>query len=168
MSYGSDFPPELSDGLWHTTSPHHYQGIVRIGFILPNPPSPDSERWKTAGGSKYYPYVRVLGGVSLFDFTDFDPDQYGEKYPISTWRSFVPYQDRWKAAVWLKVEVTMLGDAYIAAPELLARWKQDEAWRHTIMPLIEAAHIGPVPLSAVSRALRVDSDDPTFREIPVS
>jgi len=79
------FPNLLRGRLWHTTSFDRYQKIVESGFILPSPPVPDDERWGTIQGPDYYPYVRLLGGVSLFDFNGFDPDSYGEKYPLSTW-----------------------------------------------------------------------------------
>jgi hypothetical protein len=37
---------ELRDGLWHTTHPDRYTGILSTGAILPNPDIPDSDRWK--------------------------------------------------------------------------------------------------------------------------
>ena len=60
--------------------------------------------------------------------------------------------------------MTRLGYA-IDVAELLARWKRDEAQGHKIMPMIEAAHIGPIPLEAVPRAFRVGKDNPTFVQV---
>ena len=30
----------------------------------------------TGEGKEHYPYVRTLGGISLFDFNQFEPDSY--------------------------------------------------------------------------------------------
>ena len=162
----SRFPAELQGHLWHTTTPLRYEGILREGGILPNPSIPDEERWKTSQGPDYYPYVRVLGGVSLFDFTDFDPAGYGEKYPLSTWREFVPYRRNHAAAIWMQIDRGKLGQAFLSGDAVLARWKQEGAYEHTIMPLIEAAHLGRLPLTAVTRVLRVDAENPIFVELP--
>jgi hypothetical protein len=71
---------ELHGGLWHTTIPERYENILSSGFILPEPPNmPDNERWSTSQGKEFYPYVRQLGGVSLFDFDDFDPEAYSKE-----------------------------------------------------------------------------------------
>ena len=67
------FPETLLDCLWHTTSVVRFKGIVTSTAIVPEPNIPDSERWGTSKGIKYFPFVRVIGGVSLFDFTAFDP-----------------------------------------------------------------------------------------------
>ena len=66
---------ELYGGLWHTTHPDRFEKILARGAILPEPNIPDCERWCTGGGSEHYPYARSLGGVSLFDFDLFDPDE---------------------------------------------------------------------------------------------
>jgi hypothetical protein len=81
---------QLHGGLWHTTSSDRFESILATGAILPEPNIPDSKRWCTGGGSEHYPYVRTLGGVSLFDFDQFDPGIYGERCPSSTWAYFVP------------------------------------------------------------------------------
>jgi len=47
-------------------------------------------------GSKWHPCARTLGSVSLFDFQEFDPDQYSKDYPVSTWTEFVPYRSAWE------------------------------------------------------------------------
>ena len=99
-----DFPSTLRDGLWHTTTPSRYEQIRSAGWIVPNPPIPDTERWGASQGPDYYPYVRVLGGVSLFDFRDFDPDSYDAKYPMSNWRAFVPYRRECGAAIWIGLD----------------------------------------------------------------
>jgi hypothetical protein len=66
---------KLRGGVWHTTNVSRFQGILRSAAILPDPEIPDSERWSTSLGSKWYPYVRTLGGISLFDFRRFNRQQ---------------------------------------------------------------------------------------------
>lgn len=83
---------ELLGGLWHTTHPDRFEMILRSAAILPEPDIPDNERWSTFEGPKFYPYVRTIGGVSLFDFDGFEPENYGRKYPMSSWSYFVPYR----------------------------------------------------------------------------
>lgn len=154
------FPSTLLDGLWHTTTPSRYEQIRRAGCILPNPPIPDTERWSTSQGPDYYPYVRVLGGVSLFDFRDFDPASYDAMYPMSNWRAFVPCRREYGAAVWIDIDRTQIGAAIIDAEALRERQHQSGKHRHKLMPRIEVAHIGPLSLRAVSRVFRVSVDGP--------
>src|SRR2546425_12462859 len=116
-----DFPSTLLNGLWHTTTPSRYERIRDVGCILPNPPIPDAERWGTSQGPDYYSYVRVLGGVSLFDFRDFDPDLYDAKYPMSNWRAFVPYRQECGVAVWIQIDRTKVLAALLDADELRNR-----------------------------------------------
>ena len=162
------FPEELQDGLWHTTSLSRYEGIKAVGSILPNPDIPDTQRWGTNLGPEYYPYARFLGGVSLFDFRGFDPDAYSERCPMSSWWEFVPYLRSWGSAIWIEIDRTKICDHYIDGVQLLARWHRENAERHKLMPFIEAVHIGPIPLQAVSRVLRVGEDDPRFVEVSIS
>ena len=85
------FPKELLRSVWHTTSLERYRQISIDEAILPEPPTiPDSERWKAGEGPDLYPYVLKIGGVSLFDFREFDEDQYSEDCLISSWGAFVP------------------------------------------------------------------------------
>lgn len=151
-----EFLKALGDRLWHTTSPARYEQIKAAGAILPEPPLPDSERWKTAGGPKHYPFVRSIGGVSLFDFTGFDPDVYGERYPLSTWQEFVPFRLTWGAAVWMEVDHEAAPGPIIRPKALVEKWNSENAHAHTLMPMIEAAHIGAIPVQVVRRVLFVD------------
>jgi hypothetical protein len=159
------FPVELVERLWHTTSPSRYEAIVASGSILPNPTLPDSERWKTSRGPEFHPYVRVLGGVSLFDFRGFEPDVYSAKYPMSSWRTFVPYRREWKAAIWIEIDRILITDNYLDPPQLLTRWKGESAERHTIMPMIEGVHVGPIPAQAMLRVLEISEALPSFKEV---
>jgi hypothetical protein len=161
------FPEELQDGLWHTTTPDRYERIVQSGSIRPEPEIPDSERWKTSRGPDYYPYVRTLGGVSLFDFRGFDPEVYSKTHPMSAWAEFVPCRRSVGTAVWIEIARSKVSRDLVGADALAERWKQENAFAHTIMPRIEAAHIGPIPVASVCRVLRFVAADRRFEELPL-
>jgi len=149
-----EFPTLLQGRLWHTTSVPRYQMIIETGEILPNPQIPDQERWCTSRGPEFYPFVRSLGGVSLFDFKGFTPRYYRRKFPLSCWMEFVPYRRGWGQAVWIEINRQAIRQNFISTGELLAKWKLNEAYKHNIMPMIEAAHLGPIPLSAFTTVLK--------------
>lgn len=147
---------QLYGGLWHTTHPERFEAILASGGILPEPNLPDSKRWCTVGGSEHYPYVRFLGGISLFDFDRFDPDAYSEKCPSSCWAYFVPYHSEWECAVWIEIDRGKVTPPhFVSGIELLAKWKADGAFGHNIMPEIEAAYLGFLPRAAFRRAFLV-------------
>ena len=158
-------PPELFGRLWHTTHPDRFNRILSSGAILPEPDIPDGDRWKTLLGKDHYPYVRILGGVSLFDFVEFDPDSYEERCPVSTWREFVPYRTDWGCSVWIELDREQVKAQLISGPDLVARWKSDDAYGHTIMPYIEAAHLGPLSTAAFKRAFLVRKEDSEFHPL---
>jgi hypothetical protein len=116
---------------------------------------PDSERWKASAGPEFYPYVRLLGGVSLFEFDKFDAESYSEKFPFSNWCEFVPFRQKWGCAVWIEINRVRVARNLISATDLLDRWNDEKAYHHTIMPQLEAAHIGELPRTAFVRAFVV-------------
>jgi hypothetical protein len=150
---------ELRGRLWHTTHPDRFKSILADGSILPEPNLANTERWKTSRGPHYYPYVRSIGGVSLFDFEGFDPENYSSKNPMSSWYAFVPYPKDWGTAIWIEIDRERIAGPLISGTDLVARWKSDAAHRHTIMPHIEAAHIGALPRDAFIRAFLVREAD---------
>jgi hypothetical protein len=165
MSSEENFPTVLHGRLWHTTNPDRYQMILDSGFIMPNPPISDRERWKTGQGPELYPYVRLLDGVSLFDFEGFDPETYIEMYPLSSWREFVPYMRIWGQSVWIEIDRQIIKEDLISGENLLAKWKHEGAYRHTIMPIIEAAHLGPIPVEAFKRVFKCGDDTLGFEKM---
>ena len=135
----------LRGGAWHTANSERYKGILSEGAILPEPPIPDSDRWGTGLGTIGCPYVRSIGGVSLFDFREFDSEEYSEKYPISSWREFVPYRSAWGDAIWIEIDVSEVVAGFISGREILDRWKAEQA-TNRFMPLIDGrAHWSPAP-----------------------
>jgi hypothetical protein len=152
---------ELVGGVWHTTNQDRFLRIRKCGKVLPEPDIPEDERWGTAVGPEGHSYVRSIGGVSLFDFREFDAVSYSEKYPSCSWGTFVPCLDSWDSAVWIEIDDAQLGHAFFSGSDLLKRWKAEGSSRR-IMPLIEAAHIGSLPCRAFKRvfSVRREPEDP--------
>jgi hypothetical protein len=153
--------------LWHTTHPDRFKNILQTEAILPEPNLPDTDRWKTAQGPEFYPYVRTLGGVSLFDFAKFHAGRYSKKCSNSSWWEFVPYQSHWGASVWIEIDRELTAPKFISGTDLLARWNTEKKWQHSIMPYIEAAHVGPLPRAAFRGAFLVTDRDTTIRKLAI-
>ena len=160
--------PELRGRLWHTTHPDPFKSILASGAILPGPDIPDRERDCTGGGKEHYPYVRTLGGVSLFDFSQFDPDEYEKRCPSSSWAYLVPHHLHWECAVWIEIDREQVAPKLISGRDLLSRWKADGAYGHNIMPEIEAAYLGDVPAAAFKRAFLVRKEDDEFHALALN
>ena len=156
---------ELNGRLWHTTHPDRFTSILTSHAILPEPSIPDGERSFTGGGKEHYPYVRTLGGVSLFDFDQFDPETYLDKCPGCTWAEFVPYRIKWGCSVWIEIDRAQVAPRLISGLDLVAKQWSDEALGHMIMPYIEAAYLGPLPRTAFKRAFLVRKDDSQFHPL---
>jgi hypothetical protein len=146
---------KLQGGVWHTTNMNRFQGILRCSAILPEPEIPESERWLG------YSYVRTLGGVSLFDFRQFNREQYWKDFPRSNWDEFVPYRMTWNEAVWIEIDVDKLGNAFLSGVDLLARWNAAKVGNR-IMPEIEAAHVGLLPRTTFKNVFTVRKGSDTL------
>ena len=157
----------LHGGLWHTTHPDRVPAIVAAGSLLVEPKIDDAERWKASRGPEYFPFVRTIGGVSLFDFHGFDADRYDQTHPMSSWRTFVPYVQSWRGAVWVKIDRTAIADRFVSADELVRLWDTGGHHKHTIMPRIEAAHIGELPISALRSAFLTWAGGRQVREFDI-
>jgi hypothetical protein len=132
----------LYGGLWHTTHPARLKQIFIDGGLLPEPNISDEERWKTKNGPKNYPFVRKIGGVSLFDFDQFDPTSYSENYPLSSWYEFVPHRKGWGGAIWIEIDRRGVSKQFVTASSIVEKWKSTHSYGNTIMPHLEAAHLG--------------------------
>lgn len=150
------FPKILLNCLWHSTSLDRFKSILKDGSIKPEPDISDEFRWNTGLGPKHYPYVRTLGGVSLFDFSGFVLVDYEREYSAS-WYTFVPTPHGGGNKIWIEISRTAISSSLITGRELVARWESDAAYGHNIMPIIEAAHLGPIVLSSFVRVLSYES-----------
>lgn len=167
MSRKEEFPSVLRAQLWHTTPPERFAQILKTGAILPDPPIADTLRWKTSRGPHYYPYVRTIGGVSLFDFAGFDPERYSAECPMSSWREFVPYSRTWGTSIWIEIDRRAIASHLLTAKELAERQNRENAHRHTLMPRIELAHLGPIQVNSFRRAFVCGAHEPAFKELKI-
>lgn len=156
----------LAGGIWHTTHPERFPSIMNEG-LKPDPDIPDSERWKTADGPEYFPFVRKLGGVSLFDLMDFDPDAYDQSHKLSSWRTFIPHRKDWEGAVWINIDCNVLGSNFVSADDLVHQWHDGGHHKNTIMPRIECASIGGVPRSMFRSCFMVWSYGDEVRDLSI-
>ncbi len=146
---------ELDEGLWHTTHPERFLGILNSGAIQPEPDIPNKDRWGTNQGPIHYPYVRHIDGVSLFDFDGFNGEAYSKRCVSSSWRTFVPYRPDWEGAVWIEVDRQRVAASIIWGQALWDQQNETGEHGHNIMPYIEVAHIGELPLASCTRALLI-------------
>lgn len=153
----------LIGSVWHTTSRNRFNRIIADGFIRTSPNISDNERWKTSGGPETFPFVRHIGGLSLFDLRSFEPEVYSSRYPVCSWSYFIPVHLQWKESIWLEIEHQRLGPNFVDGPDLLCRWKERQAFRHTIMPNIEACSLADVPTKYVKNAWSISKDDANFK-----
>ena len=152
-----NFPSQLLDAFWHTTSVSNYQAIIDSGFIHPEPSGVEL-RWGTGQGPEYYPFVRTLGGVSIFDFYGFNPDQYSDKFPMSSWYSFVPLQREWKNAIWIQLSPERMLGKFLKGLELKKLQEEQSAYKNKLMPRIECAHIGSIPVETFVSVLLYEEE----------
>jgi hypothetical protein len=146
---------QLVGGLWHTTHPDRFTKILEVGGILPEPDIPEKERWGTRDGREGYPYVRFIGGVSLFDLENFEPESYSEQFPSSSWAYFIPCHRLWDYAVWIEIDRERAAPKLISPTQLKDKWESEKAYCHKRMPGIEAAYMGVLPRTAFKRAFKV-------------
>lgn len=154
--------------LWHTTRPGRFNEILRTGFLKPEPDIPDCQRYGTICGPSNYPYVRHLGGVSLFQFpTVFNLHDYVDEIPTASLDQFIPFNRSIGEAVWLEINRDILNENFISGQEVRLRWRKDEAYAHKFIANLEAAYIGDLPVSSISKAYYVSSSK-GWREISLS
>ncbi|MGA9899735.1 MAG: hypothetical protein WBQ09_16670 [Terriglobales bacterium] len=158
---------ELDGGLWHSTHPGRFKAILRSGAVLPEPPIANPDGWVTLSGESYRSFARNLGGVSLFDFYQFDPKSYQERCPMSSWDEFVPYREKWGGAVWIEIDRQQIASQFISGDALVERWKSEKAYEHNFMPYIEAVHLGPVPRAAFKRAFLVQRGNEELQHLSI-
>ncbi len=146
----------LAGGLWHTTSQRLFEAIVTDGFIRPEPRIPDSDRY----GGRAISFVRLIGGFSVFDIPEpFDVEQYRNDFRLSSIDEFMPYRRDWKRSIWIKIDPVACGSAVVRGSATLQRWRDENGHRHRIMPHIEGAHIGDMPVSSILGVYSIGEGD---------
>jgi len=161
-----DFPVVLMTGIWHSTSPERYKKIIESKFILPEPAIPNNERWSTAKGKDLYPFVRSIGGVSIFDFRNFNVVEYSNTYSTSVWATFVPCRLGWDTTIWLELDEEKMNEDYLSPNEVMLKRSQANSYRQ-IIPYLEGAHIGSIPISYIKRIMQYCDINGEFDEIDV-
>lgn len=116
-------------------------------------------------GPEKYPFVRSIGGVSLFDFQNFRPEEYAQNYPYSSWCEFVPCRPQHTSAIWIEIESSQIDDNFINGQELLLKWKSSGELYRKIMPMIECAHIGPINKTVFGEILIYEKSSNCFSMI---
>ena len=73
----------------------------------------------------------------------------------------MPYRSAWGEAIWIEIDVSQLIPGFISGCEILDRWKAEHV-ANRFMPLIEAAHIGELPIKAFRQVLHVSKESGTL------
>lgn len=76
----------------------------------------------------------------------------------------MPYRSAWGEAIWIEIDVSEVMAGFLSGREVLARWKTEQATSR-FMPLIEAAHIGALPLKGVRQVLHVSKESGTLHQL---
>ncbi|MDH6650213.1 UNVERIFIED_ORG: hypothetical protein M2312_004884 [Rhizobium esperanzae] len=133
------------------------------GFIRSEPSIPDSDRY---GGGRSVSFVRLIGGFSVFDISEpFDVERYRNDFRLSSIDEFMPYRRDWKRSIWIKIDPDACGNAVIRGSATLQRWRVEEAYRHRIMPEIEGAHIGDMPVSSFLGVYSIGEGDSDWQRV---
>ncbi len=143
----------LAGSFWHTTSVARFESILATGSIMVEPGLPEKERY---GGG---PFVRSLGGVSLFDFpAGFDFEKYDVEIPTNSLGEFVPFKRVWGQSVWLRLDTDTLAQGIRSGKAIRALWKELGSARRFI-PEVEGAHLGDIPIGAIKDAYQIGDGD---------
>jgi hypothetical protein len=57
----------------------------------------------------------------------------------------------------------MVAPQFISGPDLVNKWNSEKMHRHSIMPYIEAVHLGPLPRAAFTPAFLIGPGDTQVR-----
>lgn len=158
------FPRELYGKVWHSTSMPRYEMIKAERKIIPNPDLPDSERWGTYLGPDFYPFVRSIGAVSVFDFRFFNVEQYTRNYGLSNWATFAPCHTNLDETVWIEIDTTSLKDSFLSGQAIRELWHETNSTRKFIT-IIEGAVIGEIPESTFKKVLLYQRDIEKFSQL---
>ena len=84
-----------------------------------------------------------------------------------SWQTFVPVREGWPASVWFEIDTSAVSGEYVGPKDLSERQDIEGAHRHTLMPRIEAAVIGSIPLRAIRAAYLSSEGGEDFEELQI-
>lgn len=134
-------PNQLKGKVWHSTSVVNAKKIVTHGEILANPDIEAESRWGGTCESKY-PFVRTLGGISLFDFRL--PKTHSNEL-LTRW---VPCHTKIPATVWFEIDISKLKGFFLSAEETRIKWR-DAGMDRQFMPHLEASCLCPISVQDI-------------------
>ena len=163
------------------TRAERYAKIISSGGIDPNPEGvPDVERWSAQRGERGFSFVRYIGGVSLFDFINWNIDECANgcvrpDQLTCGWADFIPVL-KWNgnsldSSVWIEINYDAVKHNLRLNKELvcLERAAREQSGdSRTLLPCVEAAHIGRISCSALVRAFAVGRADKKTHPLPLS
>jgi hypothetical protein len=160
----TEFPPELLGAVWHTTSISRFKRIVSSREIMAEPDIADTARHGTRRGPKLYPFVRSLGGISVFDFQNFDPAEHFKETGALNWPHFVFGHHTEEDSLWIEINTKKLNDSYLSAKEIRHMWHESNSNRK-FMTGIEGAVLKSVPIDAFRNVLLFSKRDQKFSNL---
>lgn len=134
----------LQNNLWHATSLRHAHAIIKSKYI------------KHHTLESFYPdgFSRSIGAVSLFDFRN--PSEALRLNP-ECWTGWLGKERRAPLAVWLRIEANQCMQRSIIEPHSLFRIWQSQGQAYKILPCVEAAHVGSIPIRAITGILLINA-----------
>ena len=138
--------PLLRSGLWHTTSPNGWRGILAEGFIRPN----KGERPFSYPQSETH-YAAIKGCVALFDFENARESESISQF--SNWSQFFMSSDAIRIAIQL--------DRNALAPKLIPYTiaKSEVGMWKAGIPYVECFYCGDINITNASRFLLIGPSD---------
>lgn len=138
--------------IWHVTSKTNFERIISDGEIKAEPDIPDELRYATFKGLSYYPLVRSLGGISLFDFTVQEQSAVHYRTAIE----FPPYScsEESSVRIWIEIDRDSIIDRIRPNDYLKKIWKDGNQHRRFI-PVYEIAVIGAISTTSFIRSIEV-------------
>ncbi|MGR5518921.1 hypothetical protein ACPV5H_26345 [Vibrio harveyi] len=147
-------PQQLQGKVWHSTTLENANEIVRKGYILAEPNIDQSKRWGR-NDSSAYPFVRSIGGISLFDF------RLPSSHSNPMLYSFVPCKAGYTQTVWFEIDIQKLDESFLSADETREQWKASGMVRN-YMPKLEACSLCPIPTNLV-KSVYISNKHGTFK-----
>ncbi|PKG86490.1 hypothetical protein CXF85_01950 [Colwellia sp. 75C3] len=143
-------PHKLKGKVWHSTSFDNAVKIIKSGSILSNPNISTEDKW--GGNSETdYPFVKSIGGISLFDF------RLPESHSSELLYRWVPCQVKFSKTVWFEIDTSKLHSCFLSAEDTLVKWEKAGMTRN-YMPYLEASCISPIDTQYIKSILIGDQN----------